>query len=89
MTEMKYEDLLAKLKSILMDVIEVDNSYEFKETDTFDSISERVYFDSLDKESVIGRLEDLSSVGFTRVFKSEIKSRMTLKEICETIIAIQ
>jgi len=84
-----YEDLLAQLKSILINVIEVDDSYEFKETDTFESISEKVYFDSLDKELVVEKLEDLSSVNFTEAFKTEIKFKMTLKEICETIIAIQ
>jgi hypothetical protein len=84
-----YEDLLAQLKSILINVIEVDDSYEFKETDTFESISEKVYFDSLDKELVVEKLEDLSSVNFTDLFKTEIKFKMTLKEICETIIAIQ
>lgn len=84
-----YEDLLAQLKSILIEVIEVDNLCEFKEDDTFKSISERVYFDSLDKEVVIKKLEDLSSVNFTETLKTEIKFNMTLEEICKTIISIQ
>lgn len=79
------EELKYQINQILNDVIGLDGKVLFKDSDTFESISFQYYFDSMDMEWTIDKIECLVEREFSKEFREEIKTKLTLKELRETL----